>query len=162
MPVEITSTSESATPGLEAHLWRAAEVLLDALDHGASELDVTLVTDDEITELNQEYRGMPSATDVLSFSQLEGEAVVDGEDDVHLGDIAISLDTAWRQATDGGWGLEEETTRLLLHGVLHLLGFDHENGGEEEARMKAEEDRLVAVLHAAGIACAHQQPGASS
>lgn len=162
MPVELTSTSERATPGLEAHLWRAAEILLDALGHAASELDVTLVTDDEIAELNQVYRGMPSATDVLSFPQLEGEAVIDGEDDVHLGDIAISLDTAWRQSLDGGWSLEEESARLLLHGILHLLGFDHENGGEEEVRMKAEEDRLVAVLHSAGIGCAHRQPGAPS
>lgn len=161
MAVEITSTSESVTPGLEAHLWRAAELLLDALDHAASELEVSLVSDEEIAELNQEYRGLPAATDVLSFSQLEGETVVDGDAEVHLGDIAISLDTAWRQASEGGWTLEEESARLLLHGLLHLLGHDHGAGGEEEARMKAEEDRLVAVLHKAGIGCAHQQPGSS-
>lgn len=162
MLVEISATSPIATPALEDHLARVAGLLLAELDHDASELDMTLMSDDEIAKLNHDYRGKVGPTDVLSFPQLEGETVIDGEDDVHLGDVVISLDTAARQAADGGWTLEEEAARLLLHGLLHLLGFDHEHGGEAEVRMKAEEARLVAVLQAAGIACAHQQPGASS
>ena len=161
MPVEITSTAAKATPALEEHLLRAAELLLQALQQETSELEVSLVGDQEIAELNFEYRGKKGPTDVLSFPQLEGEEMVDGEEAVHLGDLVISVDTAVRQAEEGGWTVEEEMARLQLHGLLHLLGFDHENGGEEEVRMKAEEDRLVDVLKAAGISCAHQEPGES-
>jgi probable rRNA maturation factor len=156
MPVDISSSVETSSD-LERHLARAAEALLGALDHSASDLEVALVSDDEIAVLNRDYRGKDRPTDVLSFPQLEGEAVIDANDEVHLGDIVVSLETAKRQADEGGWTLEEETARLVLHGLLHLLGFDHENSGEEEASMKAEEFRLVSVLRSAGIACAHEQ-----
>lgn len=162
MPAEITSTVVSATPEIIDHLSRTADILLAALDHDASELDVSLVSDDEIARLNAEYRHKAKPTDVLSFPQLEGETAIATDDDVHLGDVVISIDTASRQAAEGGWTVEEEVARLLLHGLLHLLGFDHEQGGEEEARMTAEEDRLVSVLEAAGIGCAHRQPGTPS
>jgi rRNA maturation RNase YbeY len=161
MPVEITSTAPNVTPALEEHLARAADLLLQVLQQEASELEVSLVGDQEIAELNFEYRGKKGPTDVLSFPQLEGEEMVDGEEAVHLGDLVISVDTAARQAEEGGWTVEEETARLLLHGLLHLLGFDHEDGGEEQVRMKAEENRLAEVLGAAGIGCAHEQTGAS-
>jgi len=162
MPAEITSNMSGTSPELVEHLSRTAAVLLAALDHHDSELEVTLVGDAEIADMNRDYRGKNRPTDVLSFPQLEGEPVAGGDDDVHLGDIVISIETASHQAADGGWTLEEESARLLLHGLLHLLGFDHEQGGDEEVRMKAEEARLVAVLHDAGVACAYEAPSSSS
>lgn len=155
MPVDISSTDETPE-SLETHLLQVATVLLDSLGHADSELDVALVSDSEIAKLNREYRGKDRPTDVLSFPQLEGEEVADGDQEVHLGDVVVSIETASRQALDGGWSVEEEAARLLLHGLLHLLGYDHANGGDEEACMKAEEQRLVVVLESAGLACAHE------
>ena len=76
---------------------------------------------------------------------------------VLLGDVVISVETAGRQARRGGWSLEEELNRLLIHGLLHVLGFDHEQGEAEQARMKAEEARLAAALGAAGFGCASEE-----
>ena len=92
-----------------------------------------VITDDAgIRELNQQWRGKDKATDVLSFSQVEGEGP--GTAPELLGDVVISWETAKRQALEMGHTSEEEMKRLLVHGVLHLLGFDHEKG-EEEARL---------------------------
>ena len=89
--------------------------------------------------------------------QVGGAVAQPSYDAQHLGDVVISIDTAGRQAEQGGWTLAEECTRLLLHGLLHLLGYEHEQGGEPEQRMKAEEKRLIGVLATAGIACAHDE-----
>jgi probable rRNA maturation factor len=155
MPVEITDTTEQApTRVLEA----AAELLLELLGKGDCELDVSIVGDEEMRGLNRDYRGKDHPTDVLSFSQLEGETLAAG-DRVHVGDVVISLDAASRQAADGGWTLEEELNRLLLHGLLHLLGYDHETGAEDAARMHEEEARLAAGLVRAGMPCAREEAG---
>ncbi len=74
-----------------------------------------------------------------------------------LGDIVISVETAAEQAARGGWTLEEELGRLVLHGLLHLLGHDHEAGPAEAARMSAEEQRLAAALVDAGLPCAREE-----
>ena len=168
MPVELSDkTGRSAHPAA-GWLAACAQHLLELLERGAGELDILLVEDEEIRRLNLEYRARDSATDVLSFSQIdpapaagEEEPDADAGDEVPgppelLGDVVISVETAARQAQAGGWTLDEELARLLLHGVLHLLGFDHEAGGEEEAAMKAEEGRLSAELEAGGFPCARE------
>jgi len=152
MPVLIVDETdgERAVP-LEAATVKAAAVLLAALDHSASDLSVAFVDDERMCELNRDWRGKDRPTDVLSFSQLEGEDMP-GEA-VLLGDVVVSVDTLQRQAREGGWSDEEELVRLLLHGLLHLLGHDHEVE-DDAAAMRAEEKRLVAVLADAGLACA--------
>lgn len=152
MPVLIVDETEGerAVP-LEAATGKAAAVLLAALDHSASDLSVAFVDDERMRELNRDWRGKDRPTDVLSFSQLEGEDMP-GEA-VLLGDVVVSVDTLQRQAREGGWTDEEELVRLLLHGLLHLLGHDHEVE-DDAAAMRAEEKRLVAVLADAGLACA--------
>ena len=107
--------------------------ILFFLGCGNQELSVLLTDDKKIRELNKKYRGQDRATDVLSFPQNEGE---ENEPDYHLmGDVVISTVTAKRQASQHGLSLEEEIVLLLIHGILHLLGFNHERS-EEACHMK--------------------------
>jgi len=91
--------------------------------------------------LNRLYRGMDKTTDVLSFSLLEGR-FPHIQPEV-LGDIVISIPVAVRQATESGHSLSHELDSLLVHGLLHVLGYDHELGPREAARMKRMEQRLL-------------------
>ena len=92
----------------------------------AGEVSVLLTTDKAIKQLNREFRGKKKATDVLSFP-----AGLDGD---HAGDLAISVDTAARQADEFGHSLLDEVRTLLLHGLLHLSGLDHERDAGQMAR----------------------------
>ena len=126
-----------------------------------AELSVALCGDDYITALNAEWRGLEEATDVLSFPQVEapdgGEEGVDDESlfaEGHalLGDVIISVDTAARQAAARGATLEEEVQVLLVHGLLHLLGYDHDDVPEAEAAaMASEETRVLQRMGWGGI-----------
>ncbi len=115
-------------------------------DEGCSqniELSILLTNDEQIAELNRQYRGIDAPTDVLSFSQLEGEQVADGDaDHVVLGDIVISVETAARQASERGCSTEDEIELLMVHGLLHLLGYDHAHAGEAE-RMFARQEAIL-------------------
>jgi probable rRNA maturation factor len=147
--------SEDRAPDMQTPLGTSAEriatVILECLGRADAELSVAFVDDERMRGLNRDWRGKDATTDVLSFSQIEGEAMSSGVD--LLGDVVISVPVLERQAADGGWSVDEELARLLLHGVLHLLGFDHEN--DEDARvMRFEEGRIVAALTARGISCA--------
>ncbi len=126
-----------------ALLERRAAALLAALEQADAELSVALVGDEEMAGLNRRYRRREGPTDVLSFSLLEGEgAVFRGG---MLGDVVIDVELAARQASELGHGLDDEMARLLVHGVLHLLGYDHER--EEDARvMEPLERRLWETL----------------
>ncbi len=95
--------------------------------------------------LNRVYRGKDRTTDVLSFAFREG-AFASLQAHV-LGDIVISMPAAVRQARAAGEPLQLEIDRLLIHGLLHLLGYDHEQGEAKERAMQAEEGRLLRVLH---------------
>lgn len=121
--------------------WRA-ERMLEALSMRDAELSILLCDDETIHELNRVYRNKDRPTDVLAFAMREGEGAV-----LHpglLGDVVISVDTARRQARERGRTIVAEVTFLLAHGLLHLLGFDHQTR-EEERRMSARTDALVAT-----------------
>jgi len=120
-------------------LRRRARAILRAVGEARSELSVALVDDAEIETLNTRWRGRPQATDVLSFSLLEGD-FADRRGGL-LGDVVISVETAARQASERHRGLNEVVTRLLIHGVLHLVGYDHED--EDEARRMRREERRI-------------------
>ena len=117
---------------------RAIRVLRE-VGQSKSELSIAIVPDDEIAALNHEHRGKRSATDVLSFSLLEGEH--SDQRGKLLGDVVIGIETAARQVRAAHRGLDAEVARLLIHGILHLLGWDHEESTEAK-RMRAEERRL--------------------
>jgi len=126
-------------------LKKRARAVLHMLDHAQSELSIALVGDREIRQLNHNHRQLDRATDVLSFSLVDGEWA--GFRGALLGDVVISVETAARQARTRHRSLDDEIARLLIHGVLHLLGHDHELP-DEHRRMRAEERRLSRVLRA--------------
>ena len=132
-----------------ATLQRRAGKMLAAIGLGAVELSVALVDDARMRELNRDYRGLDRPTDVLAFAFSEGEALTPVVPEP-LGDVIISVPTAARQAARRGRSVLEETTMLLAHGLLHLLGHDHRTR-EEEADMKARTRELerAAVTRAA-------------
>ena len=126
-----------------------AEAVLGELRLGEAELSIVLGDDAFIHPLNRDHRGKDKPTDVLSFSQREGEGA--DPEDMLLGDIIISVETAARQAEERGHGIAHELRVLIVHGILHLLGHDHEDDDEAEV-MEAEERRLLALLAARGEA----------
>lgn len=110
-----------------------------------TEVSLVLVDDDYIQELNRDYRGIDRPTDVLSFALNEGEEpdVIDGPQESLLGDIIISLPTALRQAEEFNHSLERELAFLAVHGMLHLLGYDHEEETDRQVMRQQEEHILV-------------------
>jgi rRNA maturation RNase YbeY len=130
-------------PTLASRLGRVARRLLRRLDLAETELSILLVNDREMRALNRRYRGIDRATDVLAFAQQEGAG---GTPDGLLGDVVISVDTARRQARDAGSSLGAEGDRLLIHGLLHLLGYDHERSAAEARRMQRRERELASWL----------------
>lgn len=130
-------------PRPDGRLLRArARAALAALGLEDAELSLALVDDATIAALNGAHRGKPRPTDVLSFSLLEGPHA-DRRGSL-LGDVVIGVETAARQARAGGRSLDEELARLLVHGVLHLVGHDHERA--DEARIMRREERRLARL----------------
>ncbi len=106
-----------------------------------AELSVLFVGDRAMRTLNHEWRHIDRTTDVLSFSQREGRfAEIRPE---LLGDIVISVPRAERQAREAGHTLTREIERLLVHGLLHLLGYDHERGPAEAGRMRRRERQFM-------------------
>lgn len=110
-----------------------------------TEVDITIVDDEEIHTLNREYRNVDRPTDVLSFALDEGDEepeLLDGPEEHLLGDIIISAETAQRQGEEFGHGLEREIVYLAVHGLLHLLGYDHMTD-EDKKIMRAKEEEAL-------------------
>lgn len=139
------------TPELGALLDRVvAQTLAQAApDLGDNwELSVTLVDDAAIREINREHRGVDQPTDVLSFSLLEGEELAaHAEEPVALGDLVISLERAREQAEAYGHSLAREVGFLTVHGLLHILGWDHDTRDREAAMM----EKTTSILGALGL-----------
>jgi probable rRNA maturation factor len=108
-----------------------------------AELSIAFVDDAAIQVLNRDYRATDAPTDVLSFAQGEGDefALPEGAAP-HLGDVIVSIETARRQAAEHGLALDDEVAHLVVHGILHLLGYDHE-AAAEETQMRAREDAVL-------------------
>lgn len=116
------------------------------------ELGVLVTDDAELHELNRTYRGVDSPTDVLSFGDDEDEAagpaafVRPPGTPRYLGDLAISYERVAAQAAEYGHSAERELAYLTVHGVLHLLGYDHERGPDDAAAMRAREEAVMQQL----------------
>ncbi len=132
--------------GLDKALRDAARKMLAAslkeLGSGRSELSVFFTDDPGIKGLNRLYLGKDRPTDVLSFPM---------DDPAIIGDIAISVERAREQSREFGVGLDEELARLLVHGLLHLLGHDHVRGGRQAKRMREREEALMGLFRDKGF-----------
>ena len=115
-----------------------------------SELSVVITGDRGIRRINREYLGKDRPTNVISFAMSEGE-FGDVNPEV-LGDVIISADTAAREADEGGLPFRSRLCLLLLHGILHIVGYDHERSGDAEAqRMEVKEREIFALLVQEGL-----------
>ena len=112
---------------------RAAE----AVGKAGSSATIAFVSDRAMRQLNQQFRGVNKATDVLSFPAEDDEST--------LGDIAISVDTAAAQAKENGLTFDEEVAQLILHGLLHLAGYDHETDNGEMNRLELRLRRKLGI-----------------
>ena len=112
-----------------------------------AEVGVLLTTEEEVRRLNRKYRGMEDSTDVLSFSMEEGDEMFNAPPDGvrWLGEVVVSYPQAVRQAAEYGHSIEREVAFLTVHGILHLLGYDHEGPEEEAAMMARQEETLTSV-----------------
>jgi probable rRNA maturation factor len=156
MSTLLTCRSASARPysrGLKAD----ANSLLQILEVERYELSLMLVSDRAIRKLNRDFRAKDQATDVLSFPQLDEDsdpaeiAHADANDapPLALGDIVISIDTASCQARELRQNIAARIRTLLIHGLLHLMGYDHERSASEARRMFKREHELAALLEKA-------------
>ncbi len=155
MPVTISCRSEAGRPWARWARARGAQILR-VLGLGRDELSLSLVDDREIRALNAAYRGRDRATDVLAFALTEDTApdapvtvASTGRRGRVLGDVVISIDTAAAQARASRMALAARLEAVLVHGVLHLVGYDHERSPAEERRMRRKERAVRAVLPAA-------------
>jgi len=120
-----------------------AQTVLSLAGESTADMHLSLVGDRRMRQLNRRFRHKDRSTDVLAFASREGRAPHRfNRAAAHLGDIVIAMPTAWRQAKADGRRLEEELVTLLIHGVLHLCGYDHERSRPEALRMQKKERQM--------------------
>jgi probable rRNA maturation factor len=126
---------------------RAVEAALAAAEIGATggAIGVALATDAELRDLNRTWRGQDKPTNVLSFPSGEKASDQPGAPPPHYGDVILAFETVAREAREQGKSLSDHTTHLLVHGVLHLFGYDHEADDEAEI-MERLETRILAGI----------------
>jgi len=154
MAVDVAVSREAGDWDDDAE-WLAERAALSALavtydeDEGPAEMSVVLADDELVHRLNREYRGKDKPTNVLSFALTEAEEPEVGEDaPILLGDVILAWETVAREAKEQGKTPSDHMTHLVVHGVLHLLGYDHETDDEAEEMEQLE----VQVLETLGIA----------
>ncbi len=125
-----------------------AEEVLRASGVERGELGILLIDDREIEELNRRFMDREGPTDVISFPMDESEG--EGDIPVLLGDVVISVERAQAQAIEYDVSFEEELYRLLIHGILHILGFDHERDGDRMV-MEGKEAWLMRYIKKKGL-----------
>jgi probable rRNA maturation factor len=122
---------------LDTEAWSTfADEALEAIGKSESSATIAFVSDKRIREINRQFRGVDKATDVLSFP---------AEEKHNLGDIAVSIDTAAVQAKENGLTLDGEVAQLILHGLLHLCGYDHETDNGEMNRLELKLRRRLGI-----------------
>ena len=125
---------------------RNSRILLTSLGHPEAELSILLVDDPQIAAMNRAYLSREGPTNVIAFPMQEGRFA---HLSPHLlGDVVISVDTAWREAQAAGLDLEERLNQLVVHGLLHLCGYDHEQHATDARRMAAKSRLLLQALKA--------------
>jgi probable rRNA maturation factor len=156
--IDISAESEGWTriPDIEACVRRAAEAAMRDSEAPPSEISVVLSDDEHIRELNKHHRNMDKPTNVLSFPPARMKPPAGAPR--FLGDIVLAYETVEREAREEEKPLENHITHLVVHGVLHLLGYDHED--EEEAEMMERRERQI--LSALGIPDPYAERGSAA
>lgn len=121
-----------------------AAAILNALDCPEGELSIVLVDDDEMAALNQEYLQRRGPTNVIAFPMQEGDFSEVNPD--LIGDVVISLDTCRRECEAAAMPFEERLDQLLIHGILHLFGYDHVTNESDAERMVAKSEEVMRLL----------------
>ena len=146
MPVHVQSHVRRMTFD-HARLDRQARAVLSDVGAASAELGILLVGDRRMRGFNRRYRGKDCTTDVLAFAMRESLTPHPSPlTPVMLGDVVIAVPTAVRQAKQGQRSLDEELTVLLVHGILHLCGYDHERNKKEARRMQRRERMILRSL----------------
>jgi probable rRNA maturation factor len=143
--MEVQIRFQRKIPGLGSRtIKRKLRRLFEDLDFHEGELSILFTDDKRIAELNQQYLKRQGPTNVLAFPMLSGSPppLPSGM----LGDVVISVDTAVSESRMVGEPLQRTVNRLLIHGVLHLLGYDHEGSPKQALRMRKEENRLMTLV----------------
>lgn len=121
-----------------------AKKILSALGYTEAELSIALVDEHLMTELNEKYRGLRKPTNVLSFSMSDGDFP-----HIHpeiLGDVVICIPVAKKEAKEANMSFDQRLTELLVHGILHLLGYDHEKSKEDAEKMNRKMEEILNML----------------
>jgi probable rRNA maturation factor len=121
-----------------------ARVILSALDCPDGELSIVIVDDAQIQQLNRDYLDRDRPTNVIAFPMREGP--FSGVSPHMLGDVVISVDTTHTEAASADMDFMCRFDQLLIHGILHLFGYDHENSGEEALRMEEKSTALLQLI----------------
>lgn len=155
-PLDVAVINQHSQPVDEVALRCLLKAALRREGIGRGEVSVLLCSDPTMAALNAAYRGHAEPTDVLAFPQTDPASPADGPEAPAfgfppdsarpLGDIVVSLDAAARQAAAYGWSLQEELSLLVLHGLLHLLGYQDEGEAERQAMQAAEERHFQALF----------------
>jgi probable rRNA maturation factor len=135
----IEAVNRQRSKKIDTRAWETfAARAIDAIGKQGSSATIAFVSDKTIRQLNRQFRGMDKATDVLSFP-------ADDSDKTNLGDIAISVETAAKQARENGLKFDEEVAQLILHGLLHLSGYDHETDNGQMNRLELRMRRRLGI-----------------
>ncbi|MFP4572996.1 MAG: rRNA maturation RNase YbeY [Desulfobacterales bacterium] len=145
MEVLITNR-QNFCPISEERIRKTASALLEALGKTGAELSLLIVDNEQIAEINKTYLDRTGPTNVIAFPM--GDSGFDEIQPELLGDIVISVETADKEASNAGYCMEERFTELLIHGILHLLGYDHETNEQDAKQMNEKSDELMAYLKA--------------
>ena len=123
---------------------KTAQVILSALDSPEGELSILIVDDIGIAQLNETYLQRKGPTNVIAFPMREG---LHADINPHLiGDVVISMDTCAREAQNAEIPIDQRFNQLLIHGILHLFGYDHIHSSEEEHIMESKSEELLALI----------------
>jgi probable rRNA maturation factor len=128
----------------EPNIRKKAQAVLDALGKPDAELSIVIVNDRQITEMNRQYLNRPGPTNVIAFPMQEGEYSQFAQD--LLGDVVISAETALRESETAAIDFQMRFDQLLVHGILHLCGYDHVTHAEDAHKMEAKSAELMAKI----------------
>ena len=140
----LTDNKQSSYKISQTKIKQTVQVILSALDFPDAEISILIVDDPQIEELNRKYLNRVGPTNVIAFAMREGEFA-------HLtphllGDVVISMETAAKEARNLDISVERRFNELLIHGILHLIGYDHEKSKQDSQRMEKKSQELLNMI----------------